>query len=957
MRDIVTQLLRDHSLTLQLTPPSAAMTSPGGGRSAKPNPTTSHATLIPITVEDFLIKLHYAKIRPIQYIRCERTYEVWRYHFPSWMHPIVHFGSSAPKETFFRRLQYELRNGKDGIYARIDALDSRLDAAGRKLLRFLRQAVVLRRFVRNKCIEDYRISVNQCLMQWEDTLAAAVRVDREARRVKEEQEKYTKKGFLRKLFSCFHHTAVFRRSARVVHSLSTNDDNNFDNLEENRHYTSTSATARSSAKSNGFGWGFRPKYAKILIFTSEDELSAALKAELEQVLPVQVYSTIQHRAIEQTIMNTLFQEICAVEAIRMVGSAKTRSSLQALVSEYAFLDSAKDCNDAVHSAVQARSEVTSQTYRRQCSWITGQEVHINQHGQHISEAQCSPESLTQAAKVYQALSVAATQTTLGYANKNDTNRVSAALYPVPNKLASKIPLLDNTAQSVKLRIQADQLSLFTAAAQPVKEVYLGGGLRHLIGVLRVVEDGRLNPRGVVVLHSLLLPHLEPQLPTMAQFQGTLNNTGSVETMKRSIAEHHRSTGSAEMGNGRKMSVTVRDGHKVVRLGSAETSKKPPKTAAEARKTITKFILKRSSSVKRFTEQGAGTGKPLMGDTAATSSSCSTTGVAVAPTESVVSVDTKITFPATSGNRSQSSPSRAATDTARASSNSKNTVKPLTTSMSDTRTSGKVRRGSVTRSSLTTTASSRKPTEETARDTITKFLLSRSFNLSVSKRSKKYNYNGTKTRTEVRVRGLKTEVFAGKKIVRFMRARSKSRVRQLEEEKQKALAIAAAEKKRQEAEALYIETQRSEQQKDTDAVYCTTIFDLFTSARAGFSDRPLCQDRLWHFSTVITSKSRQLCNLSIKMLRSQTEQPIKALPTLHDLRGVLVVALFRERHLFATQDVPKKKAFLSDSKSLTKRDSSRRCAEVIQGGCRMFLARKTVAARRQARLQQRQLVQQ
>jgi hypothetical protein len=357
VRDIVTRLFADHCITIELTPPSAALTA---GKSSKPAATTGKTQFIPITNEDFKVDLHYTKIRPVAFVRCEKDYEVWRYHYPSWMQPVVHFGSRAPTETFYRRLQYELRTGKDGVYTRINRRDNRLDAAGRCLLRFLKQAVVLRGFVRRQAARAYAHSVDQLFMQWEDTLAGAVRVDAEARRVEEERRKSEHRSCVGRFLSCFQRATVFQRSARVVHSLGTDDDNLTDlNGAQGK-------SSRNSNRGGGFSWGFKPKYAKITVFSSEDEMRAALKASLEAKLPVQAYPIAQQRPLECAIMaemRTVGNLLGAVSVdSERVGSEEGERRLQALVEQYAFLESVAAVRDVITASEQgARHDHTANT--------------------------------------------------------------------------------------------------------------------------------------------------------------------------------------------------------------------------------------------------------------------------------------------------------------------------------------------------------------------------------------------------------------------------------------------------------------------------------------------------------------------------------------------------------------------------------------------------------------------
>jgi hypothetical protein len=957
VRDIVTRLFADHCITVELTPPSAALTA---GKSSKPAPTTGKTQFIPITNEDFKVDLHYTKIRPVAFVRCEKDYDVWRYHYPSWMQPVVHFGSRAPSETFYRRLQYELRTGKDGVYTRINKRDNRIDAAGRCLLRFLKQAVVLCGFVRRQAAQAYAHSVDQLFMQWEDTLAAAVRVDAEARRVEEARRKSEHRSCIGRFLSCFQRAAVFQRSARVVHSLGTDDDNLTD------LNAGQGASARNSNRSGGFSWGFKPKYAKITIFSSEDEMRAALKASLEAKLPVQAYPVVQQRPLECAMMAEMrtagnFLGAVTVESER-VDAGEGERRLQSLVERYAFLESVAAVRDVITASIEARDTITQRTHYRSMSWVTGQAVHLNARGEHVETVQYSLEALQGAAAVYGEIGAVVDQVCLkndnAGANAAPAVQIASQAKASPKSVAHSTPSGGKHAPpsantkseptADKMRVQPDYMATVASAVSPVQELYFGGGLRHIVTVARVVECAAVNPRGVATTHSLLLPQLESPLPSVAQFEGMLSEAESMRLMQKQLASKPGKAGTHSAVKGRRSSLHNHKDHSLTGAGRAAKSvaagKRAPKTTQEASHTIAQFIRKRSVSAKlgegsaKVTstsgkQSSAGDADSVVSDTAslddigASTKSAVTVGTSTksAITAGASTKSAKFTASSKSNQTDDDTLTEVSTEAAAADAGTADVVTDglAPSSGSSSRASSSSKQPPVKRSSLrgskssfsrrgsaeargnnpskrvsisTPTVAEEGKSKETAMETIAKFLRSKAFNMTVNKRGKKFNYNGSKLRTEVHLpKAVRSEI-AGKKIARFLRAKSRGKLDTGENGDACAVVSQSAKVKAADIEAALALQQ--EQERDRSAMYCNTLFDLFTSARAGFADRTLCQDRLWQFATVVTHRKRALCDLSVRALRS--ERVVKPLPTLRELQSILVLAIFRDRYLrFAT----------------------------------------------------------
>jgi hypothetical protein len=1053
VRDIVARLFADHCITVELTPPSAALTA---GKSSKPAPTTGKTQFIPITNEDFKVDLHYTKIRPVAFVRCEKGYEVWRYHYPSWMQPVVHFGHRAPSETFYRRLQYELRTGKDGVYTRINKRDNRIDAAGRCLLRFLKQAVVLRGFVRRQAAQAYAHSVDQLFMQWEDTLAAAVRADAEARRVEEERRKSEHRSCVGRFLSCFQRATVFQRSARVVHSLGTDDDNLTDlNAALNN-------SARNTNRSGGFSWGFKPKYAKITIFSSEDEMRAALKASLETKLPVQAYPVVQQRPLECAIMAEMraagnLLGAVTVESER-VDAGEGERRLQSLVEQYAFLESVAVVRDVITASVEARDTITQRTHYRSMSWVTGQAVHLNARGEHVETVQYSLEALQGAAALYGEIGAVVDQVCL----KNDAAGTKAAAtvqFASQSKVSPKsgAATAHRTTHGAKhtqhtantkaeptadrMRVQPDYMATLTSAVSPVQELYFGGGLRHLVTVARVVECAAVNPRGVATTHSLLLPRLEPPLPSVAQFEGMLSEAESMRLMQKQLASKPGKAGTHSAVKGRRSSLHNHKDHSLTGAGrtakSPAAGKRAPKTTQEASHTIAQFIRKRSIGAKlgegsakvastSGKQSSAGEADSVASDTASledtglstksanydvggSSKSAVTAG---ASTKSAVTAGTSTKsakFSASSKSNQTDDDTLTEVSTEAAAAGAAGTAGvvadgPAPSSGSSSRASASSKQQPVKRSSLrgskssfsrrgsaeargnnppkrvsisTPTVVEEGKSKETAMETIAKFLRSKAFNVTVNKRSKKFNYNGSKLRTEVHLpKAVRSEI-AGKKIARFLRAKSRNK---LDTSGTDASVIASQSAKVKAADIEAALALQQEQERDRSAMYCNTLFDLFTSARAGFADRTLCQDRLWQFATVMTHRKRALCDLSVRALRS--ERVVKPLPTLRDLQSILVLAIFRDRYQRFATSVATMKAptggasggkgaraaravphymHATGQNNATGADPHhahgqhhitrrRKCVEVLQGLCKIYHAKKLLRQKRLHKLQ-------
>jgi hypothetical protein len=687
------------------------------------------------------------------------------------------------------------------------------------------------------------------------------------------------------------------------------------------------------------------------------------------------------------------------------------------------------------------------------SWVTGQAVHLNARGEHVETVQYSLEALHGAAALYGEIGAVVDQVCL----KNDAAGTKAAAtvqFASQSKVSPKsgaatahssthggkhAPPSANTKSEPtadRIRVQPDYMATLISAVSPVEELYFGGGLRHLVTVARVVECAAVNPRGVATTHSLLLPHLEPPLPSVAQFEGMLSEAESMRLMQKQLASKPGKAGTHSSVKGRRSSLHNHKDHSLTGAGrtvkSPAAGKRAPKTTQEASHTIAQFIRKRSigaklgeGSAKATSTSGkqssAGEADSVVSDTA----SLEDTGLSTksanydvgGSTKSAVTAGTSTKSAVTAGTSTKSAKFSASsksnqtdddtltevsTEAAAADAGTAGVVAdgPAPSSGSSSRVSNSSKQQPVKRSSLrggskssfsrrgsaeargnnlskrvsisTPTVVEEGKSKETAMATIAKFLRSKAFNVTVNKRSKKFNYNGSKLRTEVHLpKAVRSEI-AGKKIARFLRAKSRSK---LDTSGTDAGVVASQSAKVKAADIEAALALQQEQERDRSAMYCNTLFDLFTSARAGFADRTLCQDRLWQFATLVSHRKRALCDLSVRALRS--ERVVKPLPTLRDLQSILVLAIFRDRYQRIATSVATIKAPTGGAAGrkgaraaravphymhatggnnaagadihhghghnhITRR---RRCVEVLQGLCKIYHAKKLLRKKR------------
>jgi len=858
MRGVLSKLLADGAVSVELSPP-AGTAGAGGGTSMSGRGSGKRmgggmggmgggpTTLSAVTTEDALIELQYSKIKPLKYVHCAKDFVQWKYEYPSWMQPVVHFGLPAPEETFFRRLHLEIRSGKDGIYTRINARDNRADEAGRVLLRFLRAAVIVQKYVAEKVLAEHRLRTDHAMMLWEDNLSAAVRSEAEEKRLSKLRQNRQNRSFFVKLFDCCQPEVVFHNNARVLHGVE--NGTGFSDLStKNMSAKNVSSKSAFASSSKRF---FKPKYAQVSIWTSEEEFQSALRVALEVKLPVQKLPKHKLAAMVKVIRN---------EILRLNRAAGC--TIQALLSKYSGLGSADEVFQLAQRATQAGANLTSANYYRKTSWVTGQVVHLNSKGEHtdMGDGYHAPGLIGDMSEIYEKIERVIDRTC------NFTTGVSQFNIPAPpsgeaieekvrasrrmsqtrlhfestarRKSSVVIPkyVPKPTSTVERMRIQPEHMSSLSSAMAPVQEVWLGGGLRHLLVAVRLVEDGHLNPRGIVHQSSLILPPPVPHLHTAKNMQEQLTSAEGVQQMRKKLKTAALEKKAEENKPAKRVSVSVR-----------VAAKKGPKNANQASMLISKFIRK------------TGSGKMKSADRRGSQSNA-------AGAESTRRSSVTATAP----------PGASDTNDAPAGNNNGNTSVKATTSKA------------------AAPASDVKALDALA--TISKFLRARKFNLSVSRSSKKYNYNGTKHRTvdEASIRRINNfnARTAGAKITKFFRSKSKSAKVVLTEEE-----LAEIERRKYEAQvaAILAAHAAADKKEDERAILCITITDLFSRARAGFNDRVLCSDRLWRFATHVTNKKRNLCAQSLRVLKY--ELPVKALPSLRDLEFAFLLAVFRERYKF------------------------------------------------------------
>lgn len=907
IREILARLTSERSVRIELIPPAVA----GKTKHQAPGAAT---TFIPITVEDFSVDLKYQEIRPIKYVQSVKDNDVWEYLYPSWMHPIVRFGVPAPVESFSRRLQLEQRSGAGGKYTRINATDNRADAAARVLLRFLRVAVVLGSFVRDKALAAHRLSSDQCMMLWEDSLGAAVRADEENRRIEALRQMLLKRTFLDKMLGCFTACALPRRKTRMIHSMQTQTFDSVKASPSNENVDDVNDDAARVPQVSAC-CGVQPKYAKVSTFTSEEEFQSVLKLALSQPLPVQCYPrralTLLVRAVLTEMLSVEVADSFKSDSNRptvdqaaqgaAAMSMSTLTPLDALLAKYPFLTSTDDMRCALRRAATERSSISATTHFRCASWVTGQAVHLNAHGQHVdaSTQQVSTEQVSKMSAFYAQLGHVLDKTCTKYVHPVDAQPIPGRVI-APAIATSVIParrksLYGNTGSTKKaaavvlpklvnkevvkpdgIRLQPEDLPIVSEAVAPVQEVWLGGGLRNLLFAMRVVEDVHSNPRGVAVLNSVLLPPPPPQVHPMSD-AAALSDAESMLMMRKKLTAAGQSSKNPQFEE-----TPASAKHASRKNGGINVRKKGVKSADEASVKIAKFIRKRtiisrSGKVQTFDSTKADV---TPGTVSSGSALTSTTATAAS---NIIGAH------GTTGSLSGSLEST----------KSKTTTTAVTTASN----------------AAGNKAASKQPkSSEDAKATISKFLRSKRFNVTVSKSSKKYNYNGTRLRTlaDYRIRTTK-EAAAGMKIKNFLRNRSGKQVvdaGKIAADKAAAAAAAHAAAVEADAQLLRVAAAAHEQAENQRAIVCTTIYDLFSSARTGFSDRVLCQDRLWQFATHFTIKARNLCAASLRMLKHET--PVRPLPTLGHLHHALILAVFRERYKFAVQ--PVKRLSMQDGKA-------------------------------------------
>ena len=126
---------------------------------------------------------------PSDFVALQTTFELWNVMIPNWMQPVFRAGYRPEPEPFWRRLEYEMRNGIDGEYMKINKKDIRIDKCARQLLLQCLRKVLLRKIIYKTKFMEHCLKVDREHMSWEDAAGIACRQnERLARREKLEKE-------------------------------------------------------------------------------------------------------------------------------------------------------------------------------------------------------------------------------------------------------------------------------------------------------------------------------------------------------------------------------------------------------------------------------------------------------------------------------------------------------------------------------------------------------------------------------------------------------------------------------------------------------------------------------------------------------------------------------------------------------------------------------------------------
>lgn len=402
----------------------------------------------------------------------QATEHSWFYFFPRYMFPILHFGSYCGKESFFKRLQREKKrkSSKDSsgsgmkIYSLIDEIDERCDYIARATLTFtkvrkeLKKALMER--VRHRLYQDEMFQH----MKYEDARSHVLRFD--------EQEKIRLKEL----------QAFEKKRQKSI----------FDSC---------------------LPW-FNRSYAKIHV----SQISPALRQQIE-VLKNQPQQRNQWIPYRQTTKVALqldkivddHQKRCKVDGNRpflsifeepvFLSFCEEHSSR--LCDEYGKPLNISQLQQSMYAMHAKCLDPTS--YFRQCSWITGQKVFLNENGEHFNPVEMIFPKLATMSSIYDdtnsALHLSTFNTFNHQTNTVEENQVvtlQSHKHRNSCKLhSSSFKLMKTKRNKAKMPKDGQE----KRRSNHVQEVYIAGSMQKVLVLLRVVEDEMVTDRGNIVLES------------------------------------------------------------------------------------------------------------------------------------------------------------------------------------------------------------------------------------------------------------------------------------------------------------------------------------------------------------------------------------------------------------------------------------------------------------------------
>lgn len=120
----------------------------------------------------------YKRVVSNECMKSIQTDEHWLFQFPAYMQPVLHFGTTAPPETFIRRLLREQKEGSHGKYSRIHRLDKRIDIIVKKFVKELKKRQAVTKFLMEYFEKQRKYEIDRTLMMLEDKLGIVHRYRR-----------------------------------------------------------------------------------------------------------------------------------------------------------------------------------------------------------------------------------------------------------------------------------------------------------------------------------------------------------------------------------------------------------------------------------------------------------------------------------------------------------------------------------------------------------------------------------------------------------------------------------------------------------------------------------------------------------------------------------------------------------------------------------------------------------